>query len=105
MLVNFLLVVVGCGQEVWNGDYVTYEHDAPLIPCGRTPEYVDGFVPSLGGELGLDISRKIPTNGWSRATSPSDVVTELDARSPGLRVHPTRSFCTRSCTRWDLTVH
>ncbi len=42
------------GLQAWDGNYVTYHASPSLTPCAGTPGYVDGFVPFVASELGID---------------------------------------------------
>lgn len=41
--------------DPWNGEYIRYESSQSLAVCAGTREYVDGFVPFLANELGVEI--------------------------------------------------
>lgn len=68
LVVLAALAASGCGRERVDGEFVRYVHDEAMTVCGRTPAYVDDFVPFLAMELGLDVPSRV-TYKWIDADS------------------------------------
>ena len=64
---SILMLALWCGASAcgpgwdlveWSGAFVTYRHSQSLHPCQGTFKYVDGFVPFVASELGLEAPRR-----------------------------------------------
>lgn len=52
------------GTVAWEGEHLTYHASASIEVCEGTPAYVDGFVPFVAGELGIEAPTGL-TYVWS----------------------------------------